>query len=136
MMNWPAIIRGLTGMNQEEYNQMEYQAGREFLELMESDNPELMAYLERSYIFWNWWRRQFWRLGREFINRNGIEACRATSQNIVREKLEAYCSIVKVSDYGVSSYSYLVTEAQRTLKGKQQKSNHKISADNGNNDSN
>lgn len=131
-MDWPAIIRNVTGMSQEDYNRLEYEAGQEFLEMMEGDNPALLAHLERSYQYWNWWRRQFWRLCREFINRNGIEICRRTNKDFVRERLESYCRIVKISDYGVTSYGHLV---QNIELGKQQTANQK-SADNGNNDCN
>lgn len=114
-MNWPAVIRNLTGMSQEQYQQLEFTVGMSFLEMMEDDKPELRAHLERSEQYWKWWRLQFPKLGREFINRNRLEVLRTINKDIVRARFEAYCSIVKVSDYGTRSYIDVALQAQRAL---------------------
>lgn len=116
-MNWPAIIRACTGMNEEQYCQLEYETGVDFLALMESDSPALLAFLERSPEFWAFWREQFWQLGREFINRNRIEEVRKMNKDIVRDKFETYCSLVKVSDTGAKGYYYLAIQLQKELQG-------------------
>lgn len=114
-MNWASVIRGVTGMSQDQYTELEYETGLSFLEMMEEDNPALLCHLERSEDYWRWWRVQFPKLGREFINRNRIEHLNKLKKEVVQSRFRDYVGIVKVSDYGTRSYIDVALRAQRQL---------------------
>jgi|GEM_PF-5149793 len=107
-MKWDALIQNLAGISQAQYNILTYEAGMAWLAEMEKDNERLIATLERSAIYWAWWRRQFRQLTMDFIRCYGIEALRTDKAHYVEKEYRNFVQEIKVGRYGLSSYVHLM----------------------------
>lgn len=119
-MKYGAYIRYYTGISQEKYSELVYECGVRFINMVEEDQ-RVIAQLERSTIFWNWYKRQFEILTKEFIDINGIDNIQHYSSARVREVYERYVRKLPISTSAKYSYLYLVTEVLRTGRSNQQK---------------
>lgn len=109
-MNWKPFILNETEMSEEDFNTLTWQQGVAFLDLMESDDPELHKRLMRENLYWKWWQKQIGLLCIEWIHHQGIKRIRATKKSHNWDLLTMYLGISQVPSNGITSYSYLVEE--------------------------
>lgn len=112
-MKFGKVIRSLAGISPEKFNHIEYEVGQAFLELMESDQPEVLAFMESSKFYWDWWRNQFDALTREFIGVCGLEELRQCAPNYVLERFELYVRTIQISNTGMAGYVSVLQRANR-----------------------
>ncbi|PHN00655.1 hypothetical protein [Flavilitoribacter nigricans] len=110
MKDWKRIILNETGMSAEDFTALAWEQGVAFLEMMESDDPKLLARLMRSSLYWKWWNKQIGLLCISWINKLGLDRIRATRKAHNRDHLQTYLDICRVQDNGMVSYCYLVEE--------------------------
>lgn len=117
-------LRCLTGKDQSAINEFGYELAIIFINSIEKDK-EMIAHIERSKPFWNWWRRQLVQLSGEFLNIEGIEWTKYRKES-VWESYKSFCRMMKVSSHGLKSFEYLAAEMLQPeyKKGKEKVINH------------
>lgn len=122
-MNQPGIyeqVRYLTGLSQEAINVHAYEVGQAFIEYMEQGDQVMIAKLERSEVFWKWWKEQFQKLCNEFIHRDAWEMSAIYTKHDIERRFKHHTATKMVSQWGRRSYCYLVEDIlQPTFKKKE-----------------
>lgn len=108
-----ALLRA-TEISQEQYYELSYNVGVQFIQEMEGENPAFVAYLERSTMFWAWWSGQFEQLTLEFYHRNAqyLPHFRA---HYLAARYRAYVTLVKISAGGIESYVQMLKVANSSM---------------------
>jgi hypothetical protein len=109
-MKYGAYIRKYAGYSMEEYRALIYEVGVAFLATME-ENETRIAELERSYIFWNWYTRQFDRLTRQFVIDATMENIQAVSAAVIRPIYENYVRTLTITEAGYDNYLYCLNNS-------------------------
>lgn len=120
-MKYTQIIQHYADISQEDWNVLVYEIGLDFIYWVESEDY-IQRTLERSPLFWAWFRGQMEQLAKEFVQINGFEILKGYKAAVIRYHFEAFARRVRVSNHGVNSYVYLVNQVLPSQKqDKQQK---------------
>lgn len=75
-------VMQLLGWDELRYAEMQYRAGRQYLQSYIPNDPEGIDALERSRIFWAWWKNQWLIRDTAYLNRNIAKVSRSSARRI------------------------------------------------------
>lgn len=119
-MKYTQVIQHYADISQEAWHQLVYEIGVDFIYWVESEDY-IRRTLERSPLFWAWFKGQMEQLAKEFVNINGFDILKGYKAAVIRHHFEAFARRVRVSNHGVDSYVYLVNQVIPPVQDKQQK---------------